>query len=430
MQSRRSPYRTHDSSPGRLTQPPVPGRYAGRVLEIEKGTPSRWVILMEDTSQVFSVPDPEDIPCGTLIGFHVDAQGCLRDVEVFNIPDLSFKGTGDTLRWCRKHNQKTRMTLIRQRHLILQELRAWFNQQGFLEVNTPLLVRAPAPEAQLFPFQTESGFLVTSPEFQMKRMLVGGFEKIYQIASCFRDHEVGTYHNPEFTMLEWYRAYDHLSSIVADVESFVYSIVTRLSLSCVRQLEDQAVALVLEPPWPRKTVAEVLWQYLKIELKAQTSLESLKNQAVAQGYQKCLDGAKTYEEVFFRLWDEIQSKLGIPNPLWVYDWPEMLPSLAQPRRDGRGVVERTELYIAGIELANGYGELTDPEKQRERFEQAIQHRTIQNRPKVPLDENFLSSLQEGLPPCSGMAMGVDRLLMLLTGARHIREVLCFSWDEV
>ena len=345
----------------------------------------------------------------------------------------------DRLRWQTSINHSTRMDLLRQRHRLLLEARKWFDHQGFIETETPLLVRSPSPEAHFFLFEVleeqhpssekslEPSYLITSPEFQMKRLLVGGFERIFQICRCFRGQERGDLHHPEFTMLEWYRAQVDLERVMEDTEE----------LCCSLSGTSGAQRVFPAGPWPRLKVRELFQERLGIELNGTETVEELMEKVRETGREAWIsdllqpeaDDALTYESIFFRLWNRIEPELGIEVPVWITEWPLPLASLARPLPERPGFAERAECYVNGMELANGFGELTDPVEQRRRFEEDLRMRQSQQRPEVPMDLRFLESLEEGMPPSSGMALGLDRLVLWITGAERLDEVVCFSWPE-
>ncbi len=426
-----TPYRTNDLQAPSSSSFLPPGRYTGRVLDIEE-TEEMWrvCIFLEEHSYQFDTGRNPPFDVGELLVFEVDSQGRWTFIESLFSPVSPLDPNGDAFRWRRLGAAIPRMQRLKQRHQILRHIRSYFDQNGFLEVETPSLVKAPSPESQFIPVATDQDFLITSPEFQMKRMLVGGFEKIYQITSCFRGKEVGRFHNPEFTMLEWYRAYDCLKSLVADLEGIV-EMITAISPQVENSyLEAHTARVLLKTPWKRCSVAELFERYLGLDLEGVLVAQQLKEVAIAGGYGALIEEIPDhYEEIFFRLWDHFEHQLGQEAPLLVYDWPLPLASLAQGREDKPGVAERMEFYIAGIELANGFGELTDPVEQKRRFELNLLERQAAGQTPVPLDDAFLESLSQGMPPSAGMALGIDRLVMLFTGASHIREVLCFAADE-
>lgn len=387
-------------------------------------------MLLEGRSCWFSAKASYPYAPGELLTFEVDAHGNLTPLESLFVPDTHPTNQSDALRWRRLGEPTVRMERLKQRHAMLQNIRTYFNGQDFLEVNTPILVKAPSPEGQMAPFRVGNDFLITSPEFQMKRLLVGGFEKIYQITPCFREKEVGQLHNPEFTMLEWYRSFERLEGLIQDLEGIIAA-VAEISPHMERhRLSFKEAQINLKPPWQQRTVAELFKEHLHLEILDVHSAAQLRNKAIRKGYDSVVAQVpEDYEQLFFALWETFENQLGQEAPLLVYDWPMPLASLAQQRKDRPWVAERVELYIAGMELANGFGELTDPQAQQQRFEQNLRQRKIQQQPPVPLDPAFLKSLQEGLPPSAGMALGIDRLVMLFSGASHIREVLCFAHDE-
>ena len=417
------------------------GSYQGRVLEVicgdEKSNESTFeinnkiIVLIKDQLHTLSLQENVGIFQGALISFEVTENGRVEKEKTEQSP-VNFDAEGDVLRWRCPAKYTSRMELLRTRQQIIRGIREWFEQQDFIETETPVLVHAPSPESQLFPIKTNSGFLVTSPEFQMKRLLTGGFEKIYQLARCFRNAESGPLHNPEFTLLEWYRINEPLEVLMSDIEQVVMHIIETVSTeSFVRKKP--------LPPWPRVTVCDLFKNHLNIILDGSESAVQLREKAQQSGYADLLDGISdlsklteslAYEQIFFRLWNQIDSEFCGSIPLFVYEWPMPLASLAKPCPKHSGFADRVELYVNGMELANGFGELTDAAEQRRRFEQDLRNRNSEGRESVPLDEKFLKSLEQGLPKCSGMALGVDRLIMWLCDVKHIREVLCFAEDEI
>ena len=417
------------------------GHYHGRIFEVTHRNENQKdptlrknkniLVLIKDKLYRFNYEGDLELSSGQLISFEICEKG--------DLVNLITRGTGktiglenDVLRWRRPTQNPSRMQLLRIRHRILGEIREWFDMQEFVETETPILVYAPSPESQLSPVKTDSGFLITSPEFQMKRLLVGGFDKIYQFARCFREGEIGPFHNPEFTILEWYRSEEKLEVLMSDIEQVVSYIVKNI----FKGNPSEKVSL---PPWPRMTVSSIFKKYLNIFLDGSESSSQLRLKAQYSGYNYLLDNLTigseitenlAYERVFFRLWNYVEKEFLKSTTVFVYEWPLPLASLACACSQNTGFAERVELYANGIELANGFMELTDPVEQRKRFEQDLLNRYSEGRSSVPLDEKFLESLKLGLQNCSGMALGVDRLIMWLCGAKKIRDVLCFSQDEL
>ncbi|MBF0349604.1 MAG: EF-P lysine aminoacylase GenX [SAR324 cluster bacterium] len=421
LHSRQTPYRTH-RKPLLSIEKLDAGQYAGRFSGYVEGEKTFAWVLLEEVAFKLCFQQYPQIPEGAIIRFDVDHSCHVLDVEILNCPVTSVPASGDVLRW--RQGTVPRMKILRERHSILRDVRNWFDQQDFMEVQTPCLVQAPSPEAQFFPFRVEEdNYLITSPEFQMKRLLVGGFERIYQITTCFRGKENGSRHNPEFTMLEWYRAFDTLGRIYQDL------------LECLVCVTENHLARtggsdsIFLKPWQYASVAEVFQEYLHLPAEALLSKHALKLHALEQKHGACLENAESYEEIFFRLWHLMEPKLGHSSPIVVYDWPVQLASLARTREDHPEFVERAELYVSGMELSNGFGELIDASVQRQRFEQNLVDYAEIHRRLPPLDECFLSSLEQAMPPSAGIALGLDRVVMLLTGTTSIQDVLCFAWNE-
>ncbi len=379
----------------------------------------------------FILAEKIELPVGSLISFVINQHSRLENINIKQSA-LNFDAQGDILRWIHPVKKPARMELIRTRHKIIGSIRKWFDQQNFIETETPLLVSAPSPEAQFYPIKTDKGYLITSPEFQMKRLLVGGFNKIYQLTHCFRDAEKGHLHNPEFTMLEWYRTHQPLEKLMTDIEQIVVNLAVTVA-------SDNLSIKIPSPPWPRESVSALFKKHLDIDLDGSETAEKLRTKAQQTGNEKLfvdfpdvskLTESLAYEQTFFQLWNHIHAKFIESTPLFVYDWPLPLASLARQSAERPGFAERVELYVNSMELANGFAELTDPFEQRRRFEQDLKNRLSEGREAVPLDEKFLKSLEQGMPESSGMALGIDRLIMWLCAAENIQDVMCFSQEEV
>jgi len=418
----------------------TPGTWHGRVIRHEHNEVPGQIILIEDREYFF----PENNPSiffreGSWVQVIVDDQRN-QELKLLQEPWISPTSSGDILRWRRPGKIPSRMHLLKKRHQLILETRKWFDQQGFIETETPLMVQAPSPEAQFSLMhvhgesrenenlpQKPNAFLITSPEYQMKRMLVGGFEKIFQICRCFRNGEIGPLHHPEFTMLEWYRAHGTLKDVMNDVTQLCRYLSTKVT----------GTVPITDQSWPTLRVRDLFQDKLGIRLTGRESPQELLAQAQDSGMSTAVEDFTesnpeelTYESVFFRLWDQIEPELGKECPVWVCEWPLPLASLARPLPDSPGFADRVECYVNGIELANGFGELTDPEEQLRRFQSDLELREKTSRQHVPLDHKFLQSLKEGMPHSAGMALGLDRLLLWLTGTNNISQVLTFSWEEI
>jgi lysyl-tRNA synthetase class 2 len=298
---------------------------------------------------------------------------------------------------------------------MLRAAREYFAGTQALEVETPTLSRAAVSDVHLMsvPAQVmgQPRYLHTSPEYPMKRLLAHGAGDVWQICRVYRDEECGRWHNPEFTLIEWYRlGIDH-HVLMSDVDHLI-----RAVLAPLRVL----------PPARRQTYSEVVQQHAGIDA-FDDSLPHLL-QCLADAH---IDVPPAVQGVRDSLLDLIMStlvipRLGVGGLTFVYDYPASQAALA--RIDGR-VAARFEAFLDGLELANGFHELGDADEQRRRFEQDLAQRAIAARPCVPLDEHLLQALAHGLPDCAGVALGFDRLVMCAVGARHIDEVLAFGFDR-
>jgi lysyl-tRNA synthetase class 2 len=297
------------------------------------------------------------------------------------------------------------VALLQRRAAFIQAIRHYFINQGFLEVDTPVRIPVPAPEAHIEPEDSGSWFLQTSPELCMKRLLAQGSSALFQICKCFRCNERGAHHLPEFTMLEWYRTGCDYRGLMTDCEKLLSSLADCFHLGPTIRVGDHPVAL--QPPWERLTVAEAFRRY------------------APQSLDEALTGG-TFDEM---VCTSIEPQLGIARPVFLYDYPAELGSLARTKETDPTVAERFELYIGGIELANGFSELTDPVEQRLRFvHEQDTIRTLGRRPG-PMPEKFLAALSH-LEKAAGIALGVDRLAMVFWGAAAIDEVVTFVPEEL
>jgi len=290
---------------------------------------------------------------------------------------------------------------------ILRTVRAFFERQGFLEVETPIAVPSPGLDVHLdAPLVTTSEgplYLATSPEYQMKRLLAGGLERIFQISKCFRNDEVGERHQPEFSMLEWYRAFAGVEDVMRDTEALVADVARVLDDGRGSVLHTALGDVDVTPPWPRITVREAFARFARVDLA-----------------QVVDDEAAFYELMITRV-EPALAELG--GALFLCEYPTKMASLARKKPGQPEVAERFEAYVAGVELCNGFGELTCPAEQRARLVADQAERSARGLPVYPLDERFLRALEEGVPPSGGNALGLDHLVMLALGATHIEDVI-------
>jgi lysyl-tRNA synthetase class 2 len=304
---------------------------------------------------------------------------------------------------------KYRQSQIKQNlHLrarIIQAVRSFFIEHKYLEVDTPIRIPAPAPEAHIDAVASQDWYLQTSPELCMKQLLAAGYPRIFQICKCFRHKERGRKHLPELTMLEWYRAGGNYADLMDDCEELIGSIAGQTTGS--NNLSYQGQSIHLDPPWPRLSVDEAFRRYATMEV----------DEALAKS---------CFEEVMV---NEIEPNLGTTRPLLLYDYPALLGALARLKPQNQLVAERFELYIAGIEVCNGFSELTDPAEQRKRFESEQKIRKSLHKSVYPMPQNFLTSLND-MPAACGNALGLDRLVMLFSDTANIDDVVAFTPEEL
>jgi lysyl-tRNA synthetase class 2 len=329
----------------------------------------------------------------------------------------------------------TRRENARARARLAAEVRRRLSAAGYEEVETPCLVPAPGMEPHIQAFEAafvpEGGgaprplFLHTSPEYAMKRLLAEGFPRVFQLSRVFRNGEVSRTHNPEFTMLELYRAGTDYRGVMADVEALVEACARALLPDGGTVARRDGREVELAAPFEALTVEEAFRRHAGVELApCLGDAAALAGAARAAGHDPGPPG-EAFDDVFFRVMlDAVEPRLGAGRPTWLVDWPASMASLSRVRRDDPRWAERFELYAGGLELANGFSELTDAAEQRARLVAEQELRRRLGRRVYPLDEAFLEAVGR-MPEAGGVAIGFDRLLMLLLGARSIEEVMLF-----
>lgn len=284
---------------------------------------------------------------------------------------------------------------------ILSEIRAFFVHHHFLEVETPHRIPCNAPELYVDPIPSGDHSLHTSPELCMKRLLAAGYPRIFQLCHCWRHAERGQKHLPEFTMLEWYRAHSDYTELMVDCEALLQHLVPTATLHY------QGMKIDITRPYERLTLEQSFSRYAPVSLQ----------HAIA---------SDCFEEHYCQY---VEPQLGITTPTIIYDFPTSMAALARSKDDDPLHAERFELYIAGVEIANAFSELTDIDEQRSRFTSEEQQRRKLGKPPLPLPEPFLKELP-AMPPSAGIALGIDRLVMLLTDAATIDQVVAFCPEEL
>jgi len=335
---------------------------------------------------------------------------------------------GSSQNWWRPDRHAAKRPYLAARRRILSATRAYFEREGFAEVETPALQVSPGLEPHLMAFGTDlvapSGatrrlHLHTSPEFAMKKLLVAGEAKIFQIARVFRNGERAETHHPEFAMLEWYRAREPYERLMADCEALLRAVQTA-SGAPFRRGPRASDAFAT---WERMSVVEAFARHAQIDLAPLLgSSEAMAGAVAREGYRVATDDS--WDDLFFRVFlDRVEPKLGSPAPTILYDYPIAMAALSRPKAADPRFAERFELYVAGLEIANAFGELTDAAEQRRRFEADMAFKRARYGYDYPIDQDFLAALAHGMPEASGIALGFDRLVMLATGAERIEDVI-------
>jgi lysyl-tRNA synthetase class 2 len=317
----------------------------------------------------------------------------------------------------------SRLDAVRARASLYAKIRSFFQARGYCEVETPLCVPSPGLEVHLDAVRTASGlYLITSPEYHMKRLLAAGLPRIYQLAKCFRAGERGPWHHPEFTMLEWYRTGADYLDLLAETEEL-------LRASAGAEIFHRGERIDLSAPFERLTTQEALWRHAGIDWRAHPEPDDLRRAAERAGFGS-IPAGDTWDDTFHRVFlTAVEPKLGRGRPTALLDYPARMSALARLKPSDPGVAERFEIYVAGVELCNAFSELTDPAEQRRRFEADQAERRRLGRPIYPIDEKLLAALG-ALPPCAGIALGIDRWLLLLCDANDLDEVLFFGGDRL
>ncbi|WP_420934952.1 elongation factor P--(R)-beta-lysine ligase [Alteromonas sp. A081] len=320
-----------------------------------------------------------------------------------------------------KHGQSWQPTTTHKTRVaraeLLRQIRAFFHSRDVLEVETPVLSAGTVTDEHLDAFNTEflyantgkpvSLFLQTSPEYAMKRLLCAQSGAIYQIGKAFRHEGEGRWHNPEFTMLEWYRpGFDHFM-LMKEVDDLLHEVLGAISDSDMITYQNAFITYLGIDPL-NSSARSIHQKMLECDIDIDAMEHLSKDSQLQLLFSYC-----------------IEPKIGIQAPCFVYDFPASQAALAKISPSDSRVAERFEVYFKGIELANGFNELSEPAEQRARFEQDNKKRALSGLPEKPLDEHFLQALASGLPECAGVALGIDRLLMLKTGVSHIQDVINF-----
>jgi len=319
------------------------------------------------------------------------------------------------------------MKIAKTRSLVVREIRKYFDNHDFFEVETPVL-QALYGGAAAKPFKTHHNaldiplYLRIAPELYLKRLIVGGFEKVYEIAKCFRNEGIDNNHNPEFTQVEFYWAYADYNDLMNLIEDLLPKIIQAAGLPLKFNVQDKEVDFT--PPYPRKTMRELIKEYAKIDIEEfpdQKSLYGKIKKLNIEGIDAKTGYGKMVDEIY-----KTYARPKIINPVFMTDHPVELSPLAKRKIDNPKYVERMQLVcVGGNELCNGFSELNDPLDQESRFKEQERLHAAGDEESMPYDEDYVTALKHGMPPTAGLGMGIDRLVKLLVDAPNLKEVILF-----
>ncbi|MCX4360175.1 lysine--tRNA ligase [Mucispirillum schaedleri] len=313
------------------------------------------------------------------------------------------------------------------RSQIIKEIRDFFTSCGFVEVETPMM-HSLVGGAAAKPFITHHNaldmqlYLRIAPELYLKRLVVGGIERVFELNRNFRNEGVDTKHNPEFTMIEWYMAYADYHTLMDMIEELVTTISQKINNTLQIQFGD--LNIDLQRPWARLTMAEAIEKYGNISQDEIADYEKAK--AAAEKLHIQVDSSWGHGKIISEIF-EITAEEKLINPAFIIDYPKEISPLSKSKESNPELTDRFELFIAGMELSNGFNELNDPVDQEERFQKQVDSRNAGDEEACMMDEDYIRALEYGLPPTAGAGMGIDRLVMLLTNQVSIRDVLLFPY---
>jgi len=331
-----------------------------------------------------------------------------------------------------------RKKILQKRFFILKKIREFFDKQGFTEIEAPLIVKYPGQEPNIEPMaitvhdengQEFVGYLHTSPEYTMKKMLAAGFDKIFFLGKTFRDYEsFGGHHNPEFTMIEWYRLGVDYKKIMDDAEALTKFLSKELKNSKFKFI-DKKLFDFINQNWQRISVKQLFAKYAHVDLDKY--LTERKMTELCRKLKIKFSANERFEELFYRVFlEKIEPHLGFDKPTIVYNYPAPMAALSKICQKDKRYAERFEIYFRGLELANAYSELTSAKEQETRLKKERVIRSYSKKQVYDLDKNFIDALKIGLPECAGIALGVDRLIMALTGCEEINNMLTLGMKDL
>ncbi len=321
----------------------------------------------------------------------------------------------------------SRMDILKRRHIVKRAVRKYLDSQNFIEIDSPLLVRGTTPDIAVESFSVGDRYLATSTEYQLKRMAVGGFTRIYSLTQNFRKGDSSGHRNPEFTMLEWGRVGESMRAIENDVEEMVTAAAAELGLPDV--IAYQGCDINLKRPWERLPVLKAIERVTGVKMH-DFDAASCRKAAEAVGMDIRADWAENRDFLFSLLMDFIQPKLGMKRPQFLTEWPIFQTTSSGADPSDPTLANRSELFIAGLEIGDGFAGLANADVQAVLFERALSLRAQEGSDSVKLDEKYLQAMRLGGTYGAGMAIGFDRLVMFLTDQSRIAPTLAFEWEEL
>lgn len=400
---------------------------AGRVIEARVAADRLLGRLADESGSCpFSLAAADALEAGDLVRLEgrLDEKGCFQ-VESLELLLRPQRSPLEDPEYQRLASPALRRNLAH-RAALRRAIRDYFDALGFLEVETGQLVGEPGQEPTLEPFCTGDRFLVTSPELRMKRLLAAGYERIYELSHAYRGGvgELTDWHHPEFTLLEWYRAFAAGDALIPDLEGLFREAALRLTGSAEFRRGDRRIDLTA--PFERLQVSAAFAEYAGIDLEPFLDGEVERFRASARRAGFSVSEEESGETLFFRIFlDRVEGRLGLERPTILSGYPLQMAALATVDEDDPRLASRFECYALGVELANAFTELNDPEEQQQRFLAERERKRRDGLDPGPMPERFLAALGRGMPPSAGIALGVDRLLMLIIGCERIADTLPF-----
>ncbi|MCL2473464.1 MAG: hypothetical protein FWF23_00950 [Alphaproteobacteria bacterium] len=405
-----------------------------RVIDAAASSDKCWnaVCYYEDTPFNFVFKNIAPQP-GDLIEISGDAKECLiigENATLVARAELWPPADNDGLRWrlpISHDNPITRMEVLRRRHVIRSAARAYLDNQGFIEIDAPLIINGAPPEIALDTFFVEGHYLITSTEYQLKRLAIGGVNRLYSLTKNFRNGDESTCRNPEFTMLEWQRVGETMKEIENDTEAIAIHALE--ALKSPLDIVYQGVPLNMKAPWKKTPVFDEVERLTGYAMK-DFELDDCYKAAVAAGINISDDWKENKEFLFSILMDTLQPQIGIGAPVFLTEWPLYQTTTSASVPGKPEIAQRSQLFMAGVEVADGFADLSDADQQLRLFNEANKLRVREGKEAVKLDGNYLKSMRLGCAYGAAMAMGFDRLVMILTNQKEIKTTLAFDWTEI